>query len=118
VAHFGGVDTFENYQAILRCAFDLGITHFDLANNYGPPPVPPKKISAAFSTVILPLTATNSSSAPRLDTPCGPAPTAIGARANMLASLNQSLKREVTTSTSLFPPPRSQNADGRNNVGT
>lgn len=36
--NFGGVDTLENCRAILRRAFDLGITHFDLANNYGPPP--------------------------------------------------------------------------------
>ena len=36
--NFGGVDTLENGRAILRRAFDRGITHFDLANNYGPPP--------------------------------------------------------------------------------
>ncbi|MBN2711332.1 MAG: L-glyceraldehyde 3-phosphate reductase [Planctomycetes bacterium] len=36
--NFGGVDTLENARAMLRRAFDLGITHFDLANNYGPPP--------------------------------------------------------------------------------
>ncbi len=36
--NFGGVDVYENYRAILRAAFDAGITHFDLANNYGPPP--------------------------------------------------------------------------------
>jgi L-glyceraldehyde 3-phosphate reductase len=36
--NFGGVDTFENSRAMARLAFDLGITHFDLANNYGPPP--------------------------------------------------------------------------------
>jgi len=36
--NFGGVDVFENCRAMLRRAFDLGITHFDLANNYGPPP--------------------------------------------------------------------------------
>jgi L-glyceraldehyde 3-phosphate reductase len=35
--NFGGVDSFENGRAMLRRAFDLGITHFDLANNYGPP---------------------------------------------------------------------------------
>lgn len=35
--NFGGVDVFENGRAMLRRAFDLGITHFDLANNYGPP---------------------------------------------------------------------------------
>ncbi|MCD4687165.1 MAG: aldo/keto reductase, partial [Anaerolineae bacterium] len=36
--NFGGVDAQENMRAMLRRAFDLGITHFDLANNYGPPP--------------------------------------------------------------------------------
>lgn len=36
--NFGGVDKFENARAMVRRAFDLGITHFDLANNYGPPP--------------------------------------------------------------------------------
>jgi len=36
--NFGGVDVFENGRDLLRLAFDLGITHFDLANNYGPPP--------------------------------------------------------------------------------
>ena len=35
--NFGGVDNFENSRAMLRRAFDLGVTHFDLANNYGPP---------------------------------------------------------------------------------
>jgi L-glyceraldehyde 3-phosphate reductase len=35
--NFGGVDVFETGRAILRRAFDLGVTHFDLANNYGPP---------------------------------------------------------------------------------
>ena len=36
--NFGGVDIYENSKSILLRAFDLGITHFDLANNYGPPP--------------------------------------------------------------------------------
>ena len=36
--NFGGVDVFENGRKMVRRAFDLGITHFDLANNYGPPP--------------------------------------------------------------------------------
>ena len=36
--NFGGVDTLENARAMIHRAFDLGITHFDLANNYGPPP--------------------------------------------------------------------------------
>ncbi len=36
--NFGGIDSLENQRAMVRRAFDLGITHFDLANNYGPPP--------------------------------------------------------------------------------
>ena len=36
--NFGGIDDFENGRKVLHRAFDLGITHFDLANNYGPPP--------------------------------------------------------------------------------
>jgi len=35
--NFGGTDVFETGRAILRRAFDRGVTHFDLANNYGPP---------------------------------------------------------------------------------
>jgi L-glyceraldehyde 3-phosphate reductase len=36
--NFGDVNSYENGRAMIRRAFDLGITHFDLANNYGPPP--------------------------------------------------------------------------------
>jgi L-glyceraldehyde 3-phosphate reductase len=36
--NFGGVDLFETQRSVVRRAFDLGVTHFDLANNYGPPP--------------------------------------------------------------------------------
>jgi L-glyceraldehyde 3-phosphate reductase len=36
--NFGHVDDFDNCRALLKYAFDVGITHFDLANNYGPPP--------------------------------------------------------------------------------
>jgi L-glyceraldehyde 3-phosphate reductase len=36
--NFGGVDEFETGREMVRFAFDKGITHFDLANNYGPPP--------------------------------------------------------------------------------
>jgi len=36
--NFGGVDSLDEGRVMLRRAFDLGITHFDLANNYGPPP--------------------------------------------------------------------------------
>src|SRR6185295_11854547 len=36
--NFGGVDVFQDGRNVIRYAFDKGITHFDLANNYGPPP--------------------------------------------------------------------------------
>ncbi len=36
--NFGGVDTLDNARTMLLGSFDMGITHFDLANNYGPPP--------------------------------------------------------------------------------
>ena len=36
--NFGGVDVYEKFRRILHTAFDNGVTHFDLANNYGPPP--------------------------------------------------------------------------------
>ena len=35
--NFGGVNVFETGRAVVRRAFDRGVTHFDLANNYGPP---------------------------------------------------------------------------------
>src|SRR5260370_36076784 len=35
--NFGGDDSYRNARAMVRRAFDLGITHFDIANNYGPP---------------------------------------------------------------------------------
>ena len=35
--NFGGVSSLENAREMIHTAFDLGITHFDLANNYGPP---------------------------------------------------------------------------------
>ena len=36
--NFGGADIYENFRKVVCHAFDCGITHFDLANNYGPPP--------------------------------------------------------------------------------
>ena len=36
--NFGHIDDYANMQSMIRCAFDAGINHFDLANNYGPPP--------------------------------------------------------------------------------
>ena len=44
--NFGEDTPHQTKRAICRRAFDLGITHFDLANNYGPPPGAPRRPSA------------------------------------------------------------------------
>jgi L-glyceraldehyde 3-phosphate reductase len=92
--NFGRVDVFENGRAICRHAFDLGITHFDLANNYGPPPGSAEENFGKIMQLDL---------APYRDeliisTKAGyqmwPGPYGEwGSRKSMLASLNQSLKR-------------------------
>ncbi len=46
--NFGDATLLENSRQLLQRAFDLGITHFDLANNYGPRRGPPSVISAVF----------------------------------------------------------------------
>ena len=57
--NFGGVDSFENARQMVRRAFDLGVTHFDLANNYGPRPVPLRRPSGGCFARISRPTATN-----------------------------------------------------------
>ncbi len=92
--NFGSVDNFENARAMLRRAFDLGITHFDLANNYGPPYGSAeenfgrilKKDFAPYRDELI------------ISTKAGwdmwPGPYGnLGSRKNLLASLDQSLKR-------------------------
>ncbi len=92
--NFGGIDNFENSRAMLHRAFDLGITHFDLANNYGPPPgsaeenfgkILKQDFSAYRDELII------SSKAGYLMWP-GPYGE-WGTRKYVLASLDQSLKR-------------------------
>ena len=92
--NFGGVDVFETGRAMCRRAFDLGITHFDLANNYGPPPGSAEENFGKIMQLDL---------APYRDeliisTKAGylmwPGPYGEwGSRKNLLSSLNQSLKR-------------------------
>jgi L-glyceraldehyde 3-phosphate reductase len=92
--NFGGVDNFENGLAMVRRAFDLGITHFDLANNYGPPPgsaetnfgeILRREFSAHRDEMII-------STKAGYDMWPGPYGN-WGSRKSMLASLDQSLKR-------------------------
>ena len=93
--NFGDDRPLETSRAIVRRAFDLGITHFDLANNYGPPY---GSAEENFGRLLRERprrrTATSSSSRPRPATTCGPARTATwGSRKYLLASLDQSLGR-------------------------
>jgi len=92
--NFGGVDVFENGRAMCRRAFDLGITHFDLANNYGPPP---GSAEENFGK-IMQLDLTPYRDELIISTKAGylmwPGPYGEwGSRKNLLSSLDQSLKR-------------------------
>lgn len=92
--NFGGSSDFENARAMLRRSFDLGITHFDLANNYGPP------AGSAEETFgrILKLDLGHYRDEIVVSTKAGylmwPGPYGEwGSRKYLIASLNQSLKR-------------------------
>jgi L-glyceraldehyde 3-phosphate reductase len=92
--NFGGADNFENSRAILRRAFDLGITHFDLANNYGPPYGSAEEtFGQIFKKDFLPyrdeLIISTKAGWDMWPGPYGD----FGSRKYMLASLDQSLKR-------------------------
>ncbi|MBP6385759.1 MAG: L-glyceraldehyde 3-phosphate reductase [Pseudarcicella sp.] len=92
--NFGGVDVFENYREILKTAFDNGITHFDLANNYGPPPgsaeenfgtILKKDFSAYRDEIII----STKAGYYMWEGPYGE----WGSKKSLVASINQSLKR-------------------------
>lgn len=92
--NFGGVDVFENCRAMIHRAFDLGITHFDLANNYGLPygsaeetfgKILQKDLSAYRDELVI-------SSKAGWDMWPGPYGN-FGSRKYLVASLDQSLKR-------------------------
>jgi L-glyceraldehyde 3-phosphate reductase len=92
--NFGGVDDFATSRALILRSFDLGITHFDLANNYGPPP---GSAETTFGKILREDLAAHrdeliiSTKAGYLmwDGPYGE----WGSRKNLLASLDQSLAR-------------------------
>jgi L-glyceraldehyde 3-phosphate reductase len=92
--NFGHTDNFENSKSIIEFAFDQGITHFDLANNYGPPPGSAEEnfgtifrssLAAHRDEVIVSTKAGHS----MWDGPYGDG----SSRKNLISSLNQSLKR-------------------------
>lgn len=92
--NFGGVDSFENGRAMLRRAFDLGITHFDLANNYGPPPGSAEEmfgkiLNTDFAPYRDELVISTKAGYHMWDGPYGE----WGSKKYLIASLDQSLKR-------------------------
>ncbi len=92
--NFGGVNSEESCRTLLRRAFDQGITHFDLANNYGPPP---GSAESMFGTLLLQdflpyrdeLIISSKAGYVMWDGPYGDG----GSSKYLFASLHQSLKR-------------------------
>ncbi len=92
--NFGGVDPFERQRAVTRRAFDLGVTHFDLANNYGPPPGSAEQnmgrlLATDFKPYRDELVISSKAGYEMWPGPYGDG----GSRKYLLASLDQSLKR-------------------------
>src|SRR5215203_1748647 len=92
--NFGGRDVLENGRAIARRAFDLGVTHLDLANNYGPPPgTAEENFGTLFKQDFQPyrdeLVISTKAGYDMWDGPYGE----WGSRKYLLASLDQSLSR-------------------------
>jgi L-glyceraldehyde 3-phosphate reductase len=92
--NFGGVDLYDNGRAIILNAFDAGITHFDLANNYGPPPGSAeetfgKVLKADLMSYRDELIISTKAGYLMWDGPYGD----WGSRKYLIASLDQSLKR-------------------------
>lgn len=92
--NFGAIDSFETARAMVRRAFDLGITHFDLANNYGPPPGSAEEnfgkiLRQDLKSYRDELIISTKAGYPMWDGPYGSG----GSRKYLIASLDQSLRR-------------------------
>ncbi len=92
--NFGGIDDISNAREILRTAFDNGITHFDLANNYGPPAGSAELtfgelFKQDFKSYRDELLISTKAGWPMWDGPYGD----WGSKKHLIASLDQSLKR-------------------------
>jgi len=92
--NFGSLNTLENSKKILFTAFDHGITHFDLANNYGPPPgAAEENFGKVFKSELHPyrdeLIISTKAGYGMWDGPYGDG----GSRKYLISSLDQSLKR-------------------------
>jgi len=92
--NFGHVDRFETAQVLVRHAFDCGITHFDLANNYGPPPGSAERVFGEILKQGLAAYRDELIISTKAGYVMGPGPYGDGgSRKYLVASLDQSLKR-------------------------
>jgi len=92
--NFGEVDEFEISRKIIQSAFDLGITHFDLANNYGPPPGSAEETFGKILQSDLAAYRDEMIISTKAGYEMWPGPYGdFGSRKYLMASLNQSLKR-------------------------
>jgi len=92
--NFGGVDRFESGREVVRTAFDHGITHFDLANNYGPPPGSAEETFGALLRADLRPYRDELIISSKAGYTMWPGPYGDwGSRKYLIASLDQSLKR-------------------------
>ncbi len=92
--NFGGADAFETGRAIVRRAFDRGVTHFDLANNYGPPFGSAEENFGAILTKDFAAHRDELIVSTKAGWDMWPGPYGIGgSRKYLIASLDQSLKR-------------------------
>ena len=92
--NFGLIDNYDNARTIVQQAFDAGITHFDLANNYGPPPGSAettfgKILKADLAAHRDELIISTKAGWPMWDGPYGD----HGSKKYLVASLDQSLRR-------------------------
>jgi len=92
--NFGHSDRFDNARALIRRAFDLGITHFDLANNYGPPPGSAEQVFGEILRLDLARHRDELVVSTKAGFLMGPGPYGDGgSRKYLVASLDQSLER-------------------------
>lgn len=101
--NFGGIDEFAEGRRMLRRAFDRGVTHFDLANNYGPPPGSAEEnfgrvLNDDFAAHRDELVISTKAGHDMWDGPYGK----NGSRKHLLASLDQSLRRMRTDHVDIF----------------
>ncbi|MCP9610849.1 aldo/keto reductase [Coprobacter tertius] len=101
--NFGGIDSYENGLEIIRYAFDRGITHFDLANNYGPPAGSAeenfgKMLKQEFGSHRDEMIITTKAGHRMWEGPYGDG----GSRKYIMASIDQSLKRLGTEYVDIF----------------